>query len=112
MTCPSCQQEPLTRSGYIWKPQAMTLTCAHCRTKLRMAPGTMKMAFALVFGLGVSLALLVFLALYFIFARHVVQPTPAVPFLLIAFVLLFSIPGAYFARTILWNKPYVIDAKK
>jgi len=112
MTCPSCQKEPLTRSGYIWKPQAMTLKCSHCGTKLRMAPETMKAAFALVLGLGACLALLAFLGLYFALSRHLVpQPTAGLAFALIACVLLISTVGAYFVRTILWTKPYVIDTK-
>lgn len=91
----------------------MTLTCAQCGAKLRMAPETLKAAVTMMVVLGVCLALLVFLVLYFALSRHLVpEPTAGLAFALIACILLLSVAGAYFVRTILWTKPYVVDVRK
>jgi hypothetical protein len=82
------------------------------RQEAENGAGDDETAFALMLGLGGCLALLVLLSLYFALSRHLVpEPTAGLAFAVIACVLLFSVVGAYFVRTILWTKPYVIDSK-
>ena len=104
MTCPGCGNEPLTRSRYIWKPQALTLTCSHCGAAIRMSPGKLRLSVGLVAGLAVILSVLLILLL-----RSGVLPRENRS-LLVGFVLAVSVVLAYFVRRVLWNKTYVKQA--
>ena len=109
MTCPSCQKEPLTRNRFIWKPQALTLTCSQCGTKLRMAPATVGTALALVVGLSIVIGLLALVAFRLHFEDLVVHPKPGVIIIAIVLAVALCVGGAIVARCILWAKPYNTD---
>jgi hypothetical protein len=111
MTCPSCQKEPLTRNRFIWKPQALTLTCSQCGAKLRMAPATVSTALALVLGLSIIIGLLALVALRLHFEDLVVHPKPGVIIVAILFAVALCVGGAIVARCILWGKSYIADAR-
>jgi hypothetical protein len=110
MICPFCQKEPLPLNGYIWKPQAVTLTCSHCGKKLRMAPETLKSAMAMVVGLGLSIVLLGFIAAYFAVRNHLFSElTPGMAALAIVVLLGLCVGGAIIVRRVLWQRPYIAD---
>jgi hypothetical protein len=110
MICSACGKEPLTKQRYIWKPQAVTLTCSQCNTDLRMSPATERLAVLLILAASLAMGMLMILLLSSVPQSFWNEPSPTV--LVAGFaVLIFCCVGlAYLVRTVLWTKPYVRKA--
>ena len=112
MICPGCGKEPLTRNRFIWKPQALTLTCSHCGAELKMSPATLCLALLLVLSATLVLALLGFslLASGAIPRSFWQKPSAAAILVAVAGVVLGSVGLAYLVRLVLWTRTYVKKA--